>query len=235
MIISSRLPDITHPEAQIALVTEWTVDTAERQQAAVDILAAAWAQALWPPSLLSVNLYASTDGKAVLNYAQWANSEASPNQGQSGDEILEQAVPGIKRHQPVDYRLYRSLIRDDPPKTGCIVIVSVEFQGADEQRQRRWVDTVFEALAAETELHPGGISGHFHISADGTRVLNYAEWTTEQAHREALELSGQGTIGRGRKWLDVKNFHGVLTNGFKRYRLVRSLSNDRVGSVAGRE
>lgn len=29
---------------------------------------------------------------------------------------------------------------------------------------------------------PGSIAAHFHISTDGTRLFNYAEWTDAQAH-----------------------------------------------------
>jgi hypothetical protein len=50
--------------------------------------------------------------------------------------------------------------------------------------------------------------------------LNYAEWTTEKEHREALEKPGQGP-----KWSQVQSFPGVLSAGFKRYQLVRSLLN----------
>ena len=155
-----------------------------------------------------------------MTYAQWTSEEAY-------SEFLRSTgpPPDIYRPEPVKYRLYRGGTREGPRRVpGCIVIVSVEFAGPDEQRQRRWVDTVFEALDAEPVLHPGGIAGYFHLSTDGTRVLNYAEWTSEEAHREALEDSGQGAIGPGPKWRLVKNFPGVISNGFKRYRLHRSLS-----------
>ena len=230
------MPDITDTDCHIVLVSEWTVGTPERQRATADALVAVGERAPGPPGLLSNNFFASTDGETVLNYAQWTSREAYDEfvliHRQLRVAQIDRAVPGIKRHGPVYYHLYRSLVREDPPTPGCVVIVSNEFEGPDAQRQRRWVDTVFEALEAEAELHPGGISGHFHTSMDGTRVLNYAEWTDEQAHCEALEMSGQGTIGRGPKWLDVKNFPGVLSNGFKRYHLLRSLSRDRARSAA---
>ena len=93
------------------------------------------------------------------------------------------------------------------------MIVEVQTDAAD--TARRWVDTVFDALAAEATLHPGGISGHFHISLDGTRVMNYAEWANEQSHIEAL--SGTGSIGRGPAWQRVQTMPGVTSLGFRRY------------------
>jgi hypothetical protein len=48
-------------------------------------------------------------------------------------------------------------------------------------------DAVLDALGSEGEPHPGLISAHFHISANGTQILNYAEWDDEDAHRDALQ------------------------------------------------
>jgi len=229
VIISSKLPDITRPDAGAILVSEWKVGKPERQQALVEAFVVAWEGAPWPHGLLSVNLFLSTDGEMVLNYTQWTGDEDYQKFAQTHlrprVEQIDRAVPGIERSGPINYRLYRSGVRPDAPVPGCVVIVSVEFDGPDEQRQRRWVDNVFEALEAETDLHPGGISGHFHISVDGARVLNYAEWTSEEAHREAIERSGQGSVGSGPKWRQVRNFPGIKSGGYKRYRLAHSLAS----------
>jgi heme-degrading monooxygenase HmoA len=232
MIINSKLPEITRPDAGTVLVSEWKVSTPERQQALVAAFVAAFATpgegVPWPHGLLSVNLFLSTDGETVLNYAQWADDDAyhefARTHRRELAERIDRAVSGIERSGPVNYRLYRSGVRRDAPVPGCVVIVSVEFDGPDEQRQKRWVDTVFEALEAETELHPGGISGHLHVSVDGTRVLNYAEWTDENAHREAIERSGKESIGSGPKWREVHSFPGIKSSGYKRYRLACSLN-----------
>jgi heme-degrading monooxygenase HmoA len=232
MISSSKLPDIARPDAGTVLVSEWKVGTQERRLALVEAFVAAWKDAPWPQGLLSVNLFLSTDGETVLNYAQWTSDDAYHEfvrtHRRERVEQIDRAVPGIERSGPDNYRLYRSGVRPDAPVPGCVVIVSVEFDGPDEQRQKRWVDTVFEALEAEIEPHPGGISGHFHICVDGTRVLNYAEWTSEEAHREAIERSGQGTLGSGPKWQQVRGFPGLKSGRFKRYRLAQSLNSEQV-------
>lgn len=228
VIISSDFPDITRSDAGSVTVTEWKTGTLEQQNAAIEVLTEVWKSEPWPASLLSVNLFVSTDGQKVLNYAQWTLAEEFSDFMRTEllrrDEKLPLAVTGIERKGSAQYKLYRSCRRENAPAPGCVVIVSVEFAGPNQQRQRRWVDTVFNALDAEPELPAGGISGYFHVSLDGGRVLNYATWTDEKSHRDALEGSGQGTIGRGPKWLEVKNFPGVASNGFRRYRLIRSLS-----------
>lgn len=217
---ASQLPDIARPDAGLALVTQWIVTPPDRQQSSVDAAIAAWERVPWPDGLLSINGYASTDGRSALTYAEWT-SERAYNEFLRVDGLPQDTA----RPDPMKYRLYRSRTPEGAPRTaGCIVIVNVEFAGPGEQRLRRWVDTVFEALDAEPILHPGGIAGYFHLSLDGTRVLNYAEWTSEDAHREALENSGQGTIGAGPKWRLVRDFPGVASSGFKRYHLHRGLA-----------
>ena len=212
---ASQMPEIARPDAGVALVTQWTVGAPDRQEASADAALAAWERVPWPQDLLSMNSYVGTSGADVLTYSQWTSAEAYREFLRSGGP-----PPDIERPDPVMYRLYRSRTSNRRPP-GCIVVVEVKFDGPDEPRQRRWVDTVFEALDAEPVLHPGGIAGYFHLSIDGTRVLNYAEWTSEEAHCEAIENSGQGTVGGGTKWREVRDFPGVLSSGFTRYRFFR--------------
>ncbi|WP_119460345.1 antibiotic biosynthesis monooxygenase [Rhodospirillaceae bacterium SYSU D60014] len=227
---ANPLPDITRPDVGTVLVSPWLVDTPERQQAAVEATIAAWESAPWPHGFLSLSCFVSSDGETVLNYAQWTSDEAHHEFVRTQRPTLvrgiDDAVPGIERPGVVRYRLYRSHVSDGPPRTAdCIVIISIQANGPE--RARQWIDTVLDALKAETDPHAGLISAHFHISIDGTRILNYAEWTDEQAHREALERSGPGTIGSAPAWRQVQTMPGVTHIGFKRYRLQRSLSPSR--------
>lgn len=150
-----------------------------------------------PKGLLTLNRYLNVDGTTVATYAQWAQQ---PPAGEPA------------------YRLYRSERRPGVPEPGCIVMVTIEFETPDHDRLRRWADLVFEAMAEETEPPAGGIGAHFHLSTDGMRVLNYAEWTSAEAHIAALEASGQGTIGRGPKWLALRRFPGLKKGEARRYR-----------------
>ena len=103
-------------------------------------------------------------------------------------------------------------------------MVSVEFDGPDEGRLRRWIDTVFEAIAAESSPPAGGLGAHFHVSLDGTRALNYAEWVDEASHIAALARSGIGAVGSGPKWRDVQTFPGLKGSRVTRYRVAGSLA-----------
>ena len=192
----NSLPDIDRADVKVVVVRQLPVESPDSQRSIGDAALAAWDAGLWPDGVLSRTCYLSTDGQRVLTYEQWSDDHA-------------RAVD----NGTIAYRLYRSGAREDAPVPGCIVIVEVQTDGHD--TARRWIDTVFEALAAETTLHPGGISGHFHISVDGTRVMNYAEWIDEQSHVEAL--SGTGSIGRGPAWRRVQAMPGVTSLGFRRY------------------
>ncbi|SFO18134.1 antibiotic biosynthesis monooxygenase [Amycolatopsis rubida] len=198
-------PDFARTDVDAVLVAETSVEAA-------DVLARLEKEP-WPTGLISFNALAGNDGEGSLVYTQWAEETADPG-----------LVRRVSGSDPVEYRLYRSVNRDHSVVPGCVVVVSVEFDSADAQRQRRWVDTVFGAMASEDKPAPGGISGHFHVSTDGTRALNYAEWTDEQSHRDALARSGRGTVGVSDEWRKVQDFPGVRGGGFRRYRMVRSLS-----------
>ncbi|MFF4596916.1 antibiotic biosynthesis monooxygenase [Amycolatopsis sp. NPDC001319] len=127
-----------------------------------------------------------------------------------------------------EFHLYRSARRPDAPPAGCVVLVSVAFDSPDEARLKAWVDTIFEALA-DSRPHPGGISAHFHLSADGTRVANYAEWVSEAAHLDALGETG--FVGSSPKFQVAQAFPGLVGSTVRRYRPIGRLDvADRTGT-----
>jgi hypothetical protein len=151
-----------------------------------------------PDGLLDVRWLEPLEGGDPVTYSQW-----------SGPADVDGGVP---------YRRYRSGGLASPDRqVGCVVLVSVEFDRTGVAEE--WIDLVFSALAAEDEPDPGGISGHFHISTDGLRVLNYAEWTSAQAHRDAL-ARGDGAVGVSDLWRRVRSFTGLKGSDVRRYRVV---------------
>ncbi len=227
---SSVLPDIARGDARLAVAARRTVRTPARQHAVADAVLAIWRREPWPAALLSVSCFTSSDGETVLTYTQWASEDGYRAFTASSHAILTTGLDAfahdVTRTDVVAYRLYRSGVPEATRHVvpGCFVFVSVQFDGPDERRQRQWVDTVFDALASEPEPPAGGLAGHFHLSVDGTRVLNYAEWIDEDAHRRALERSGQGAIGSSPKWREVRQFPGIVVAGFTRYRFHQGLA-----------
>ena len=220
-------PEPDRPDAGIVAVSEFQVGGPDQQQALFEASRAAWDGLPWPETLLSIAWLASLDGQGALAYVQWRDDSEFEAYGRTHRPILaarlKAAIPALAPAAPVFYRHYRRGTRPDAPEPGCVVAVSVEFDGPDEARQRAWVDAVFDALASEAAPPAGGLGAHFHLSTDGTRVLNYAEWVDEASHRAALERSGIGAIGSGPKWRAVQTFPGLKASRVVRYRLDRCL------------
>jgi hypothetical protein len=229
-------PDLARPDAGLVVVTEFEVGGADQQQALFAASRAAWDVLPWPETLLSIAWLASTDGQRALAYVQWRDDSEFESYGRTHRPVLaarlKDALPALAPSPPVFYRRYRSAARPDGVDPGCIVVVSVEFDGADEARQRAWVDTVFDALGSDIAPPSGGLAAHFHVSVDGTRVLNYAEWIDEASHVAALQRSGIGAVGSGPKWRTVQTFPGLKGSRVTRYRLDRRLVPAPIGAPA---
>jgi hypothetical protein len=80
-------------------------------------------------------------------------------------------------------------------------------------RQRSIINAIADALVDSLQdRHPGMLSANFHSSVDGSRVLNYAEWTSEAEHVAFLEGATRVTTLR-----ISTTTPGVRPIGFTRY------------------
>lgn len=223
------LPEITRPGVGVVMASTWRVGTPERQRAAVEAITGAWRSREWPDAgLLSYSVLTGNDGDTLLHYSQWSRVEAYQEfvrtfRDERNAEI-DAAVPGIERVGPRSYELYRGEAGDGSVVPGCVVIVDVEFDGPDSGRQKSWVDAVFAALGSDPATPDGGLSAHFHVSTDGTRVLNYAEWASEQAHVAALGAPGDGVGSVTDEWKRVQSYPGLKGSTVRRYTPAISLS-----------
>ncbi|QEV17467.1 antibiotic biosynthesis monooxygenase [Streptomyces alboniger] len=225
-------PDPARPEAGLAFISTWSTGSPERQRATLDAIARAWESRPWPhEGLLSYTVYAGfdgSDGSAVLHHSHWRDEEAyqdffdgAHNGRDARNTEIDAAVPGIERLGLSKTRLYRSWSAasgGERREPGAIVIVRIVFDGPDAERQRAWVDGVLEALDSDPVKDKGLISAHFHVSTDGTEVVNYAEWETEQAHIDVL-AAAEGVDSLTPQWRRVREFPGVTSSGtVARYR-----------------
>ena len=76
-------------------------------------------------------------------------------------------------------------------------------------------------MTRRTDTHPDlahpRVSARFHVSTDGTRVLNYAEWETAQAHIDALAAPGDGVGSATARWRRVQAWPGLKSSTVSRY------------------
>ncbi|MET0188359.1 MAG: antibiotic biosynthesis monooxygenase family protein [Pseudonocardia sediminis] len=56
----------------------------------------------------------------------------------------------------------------------------------DPSRQTELVDALDASTQKIFVTMPGFISANLHVGIDGTRVVNYAQWTSEQAYKNAM-------------------------------------------------
>ncbi|MFG2902445.1 antibiotic biosynthesis monooxygenase [Streptomyces zaomyceticus] len=224
-------PDLHRPAVGAVLVSTWRVGTPERQHAAVEAIRGAWEGREWPDlGLLSYSVYTGADGDTLLHYSQWTTEQAYEDyvltyrDGRNAE--IDAAVPDVERVELHRYAPpYRSAVLDGSAEgsvPGAIAVAEAEFDGSDAGRQRAWVDVVFTALDEDAVRRPafGGIGAHFHLSADGRRVLNLAEWESGRAHEE---WSAQGEPASG-AWERVHGYPGLAASRVRRYTPALSLS-----------
>ncbi|SBT90637.1 Antibiotic biosynthesis monooxygenase [Streptomyces sp. DI166] len=211
-------PDLTRPSADAPFFSHWQVGTPERQAATVEAVARAWERRPWgSPELLSYHLYTGLDGSSLMHHSQWRSEQGyeafvRTHRQERNDEI-DTAVPGIERVRLDRYRRYRSHPRADGDRrvAGLVVTVRIDFDADAAGKRADFVDLVLETLAGP-DADPGLIAAHFHLSTDGTHVLNYAEWESGRAYDAAI--AGPESP----EWARVRTFPGVKGFTGRRYR-----------------
>ncbi|CAM5261278.1 antibiotic biosynthesis monooxygenase [Streptomyces fumanus] len=214
-------PDLLRPDAGASFFSTWRVGGPERQRETVEAIARTWERRPWPADALrSYHVYTGHDGETLLHYSQWENEQAyeafARTQRQERVDEIDTAVPGIERLGLGRYRRHAGRERraGDTRVPGLIVTVRIDFAPGAADRRGDWVGLVLEAVADDPVGHRGLISAHFHLSTDGTHVLNYAEWESADAYDAVLAAPGEG-IGsptdlwdRVRTHPDVRGFTG---------------------------
>ncbi|MGI5467488.1 hypothetical protein [Streptomyces sp. CA-132043] len=207
---SPVMPDIRRTDASAVFISHWYVPDRAHGLRDLDDVLAQWEGAAWPAGFVSFSCFLSTDDDTVLTYAQCADAGSY--------RPFVRALRGPAGAEPVEYRLHRSVVLGgaaQPP--GCMVTALFDIDGPE--RQRRIVASVADSLEDARGRLPGMVSANFHLSTDGTRVLNYAEWTSDQAHIAFLEGAARAQALR-----ITTDMPGVRPIGYKRYHLHRSMS-----------
>lgn len=209
-------PDITRADADIAVITIRHTGGAARQKEIAEAAGSSRGHEAWPGGLLSWSLFASTDGQALMAYEQWGGEQAL-DRALAMPTPYVPGIPGTEPSPPVRYRLYRSHVIDaGQGAVGCIVTPVFDTDGPE--RQRHFVNDVFTITKDVTPM-PGSIAAHFHTSTDGTRVFNYAEWSDEQAHIDALTADDPKQVRRRVS----REIPGVRPCGYHRWSLSTAL------------
>ncbi|HYH31778.1 MAG TPA: hypothetical protein VD903_15480 [Pseudonocardia sp.] len=183
-----QLPEIGRTIGGLVLIGTWRVGSTEAQQEAVVAVREAWARVGWPDGLLSHTVFVGSDGTTLVQYSQWANDEhARVFAGalkRDWTAVVDAAVPGLERIGVVPARVHGQAAGSlSGGRPGCVVLVDIETES--EEHAVRWLDAMLELGPVDT-ARTGLRAASFHISIDGRRVINLAEWTDEASHVAAV-------------------------------------------------
>jgi hypothetical protein len=209
--ITSAPPDVRRADSTHVHVAQWYVPDRESGVDALQEAVTQWRTTPWPTGILAFGGYLSTEHDTVLTYAQSADAAAH--------RAFTAGLKGLAGAETVEYTLYRAIVLDTGPVVPASFVVAT-FDVDGPGPQAGIVASIADALErAPAAQHPGLISANFHRSTDGSRVLNYAEWTSDEAH--AAFLAGATRTATLRATHDTP---GVRPIGFKRYHLLHSLT-----------
>lgn len=205
----SVFPDVRRLDSGIALVSPLYVATPEQQGLEAMRAAAFFRENSLPPGFVSFSAFGSTDGETLLTYAQWT-SDSAYRRYQANVEQSAHA----NWADPIRFALYRSSVLDPGSRPGVLVAPTFDVDGPD--RQRTSIDALVDGPLSKPI--PGLIASHFHTSLDGSRVLNWAEWVDEAAHKHFMQTSVPG------EFLNAITMPGVRGIGGKRYTLLEAVT-----------
>lgn len=206
-----RMPDLGRSDVATVYVGQCYVPGPESARSVLREITGGWSATDLPPGILSANCYLSTGGETVLTYVQCT--------GDGRSQAPFATLPGMARAGAVEYRIAGRVV---PPGVSgvpsSVVIATFDVDGPE--RQEKVIGNLLTVLdGPDTEHPPGMLSANFHAARDGSRVLNYAEWTSDEAHEAFLESSAHRSTRRVSG--DVP---GVRPIGFKRYHLHAGVS-----------
>jgi hypothetical protein len=214
-------PDVARTDARTVVITIRHVGDPEHQGKSASAAGAERQKEAWPAGLLSWSLFASTDGQSLMAYEQWADDGALDS-ALAGPVPYVPGIPGTEPSVPVRYRVERSYPGGaDGETAGCLVTPVFDTDGPE--RQRHFIDELFAMTRDDTTRDvgqmPGALSAYFHVSVDGTRVFNYAEWTDEESHLGAVNAPDTA----GSRQRITGGIPGARPSGYHRWHLYTAL------------
>ncbi|MGB3756231.1 MAG: antibiotic biosynthesis monooxygenase [Rivularia sp. (in: cyanobacteria)] len=191
---------------------------AEKQQELIDTIAEFGDTVKQQPGFVSANIHKSLDGLKVANYAQWKTKEDFENFINNA-ETQEKAAK-LRQFNPPDSHIYEVVISESkegiPQIDKKYIYHFAEFRMQPEN-QPRMVELAEENVGKAMKL-PGLVSANFHRSLDGTRVINYGQWSNQEAIENLKKQPGFSS--------ESAYWEGIAENEHHLYELVDSVTSD---------
>ncbi|MEV6671931.1 hypothetical protein [Streptomyces sp. NPDC051162] len=166
-IKNPRLHDIIRPDTGTFLLSRWGTGNPERTRLAAEAVAEEWAGRAKPDGLLAQHMYLDVDGTGILHYAQWRSDEEHLEFARALRPAVisrvDRFVPGIERPGLSRTRLHRSVVLDAERPAAALAVRTLTGPDAGPQ--------------------PGVLAAHVHVTTDGSRAIELAEWADGAAER----------------------------------------------------
>jgi quinol monooxygenase YgiN len=190
---------------------------AEKQQELIDTIADFLNTVKQQPGFVSANIHKSIDGVKVANYAQWKTKQEFEN-FLNNPEVQEKSAK-IRKYNP-DSHVYEVVISESkegiPQIEKKYIYHFAEFRMQPEN-QPRMIELAKENVGKAMKL-PGLVSANFHRSLDGTRVINYGQWSNKEAIENLKKQPGFGS--------ESPYWEGIADNEHHLYELVLSVTSN---------
>jgi heme-degrading monooxygenase HmoA len=155
-------------------------------------------------------IHRSLDGERALEYSQWRDASSWRAATQIWTE-REMDDPGR-----VDARVYEVVLVFSASGSHALelaeqsgVMAMINVLSTDPSRQAQLMDVWRAGAERFWERMPGAVAAALHRSEDGTRLINYAQWTSGEEWQAARQLAGDARAG----------MHGLGTSDPRLYRL----------------
>ncbi|MGL5795782.1 MAG: antibiotic biosynthesis monooxygenase family protein, partial [Waterburya sp.] len=188
----------------------------EQQQELIDTIKKFLATVEVQPGFVSANLHKSLDGVKVANYAQWKSREAF-EVFRNNKEIQVKAAK-LSEFDTSDSHVYEIVALESKVGTPEIkpaeyIVHFAEFS-MQPANQPKMVELAKEHIKPAM-AQPGLVSATFHRSLDGTRVINYGQWSDAKAIEELVKKPDFSK--------DKPYWEGIADNEYHLYEVVHTV------------
>jgi heme-degrading monooxygenase HmoA len=132
------------------------------------------------PGFLAHSLHLSDDGTAIINYGQWESAPALMDAARQNQSVVA-TLATLSTIEPHVYRL-AAVVGSNGSRSLSVVgteeaTTTMRIFTVDPDRQMELATSRTAALQAMADL-PGFVGAALHVSLDGVRVAEYAQWDT---------------------------------------------------------
>ncbi|WP_414580802.1 antibiotic biosynthesis monooxygenase family protein [Scytonema sp. PCC 10023] len=183
------MPAIAKNNDVITVIIIFAVEP-ERQQELIDTIVEFLETTVkQQPGFVSSSIHKSLDGVRVMNYAQWKTQE--DYQAFINNSEVQAKGAKLSQFELLDSHIFEVVISkpdNHSPKItkGGFLTHLAEFRMKPENQQAM-LHLAKKEIVTAVQQNPGLISATFHRSFDGTRVMNYGQWRSQEDFEAILK------------------------------------------------